>query len=47
MEKKSTGLGLYLCKVLCTRLGLGIELNSEINLGTEIRIIFPRSSFIK
>ena len=45
--KKSTGLGLYLCKVLCTRLGLGIELNSEINLGTEIRIIFPRSSFIK
>ncbi len=45
--KKSTGLGLYLCKVLCTRLGLGIELNSEINLGTEIKIIFPRSSFIK
>ena len=27
--QKSTGIGLYLCKKLCDRLGLGIELNSR------------------
>ncbi len=44
--KKSTGIGLYLCKKLCTKLGLNLELNSERNVGTEVRIIFPRNSFI-
>lgn len=43
--KKSTGLGLYLCKKLCDKLGLGIELNSEKSVGTEVRIIFPKSSY--
>lgn len=45
--KKSTGIGLYLCKKLCNKLRLGIELNSEKNVGTEIRIIFPKNSFTK
>lgn len=27
-NKKSTGIGLYLCKKLCNKLGIGIELNS-------------------
>ena len=44
--KKSTGIGLYLSKKLCGKLGLGIELNSEENVGTEIRIIYPKSSFV-
>ena len=44
--RKSTGIGLYLCKKLCNRLGIGLELNSEKNIGTEVRIIFPRNSFI-
>ena len=43
--KKSTGIGLYLCKKLCDKLGLGIELNSEIDVGTEVRIIFPKNSY--
>ena len=43
--KKSTGIGLYLCKKLCGKLGLGIELSSEENAGTEIRIIFPKNSY--
>ena len=43
--QKSTGIGLYLCKKLCNRLGLGIELNSEKDKGTEVRIIFPKSSY--
>lgn len=44
--KKSTGIGLYLCQKLCNKLGLGLELNSEKGVGTEIRIIFPKSSYI-
>ena len=43
--QKSTGIGLYLCKKLCDRLGLGIELNSEKDKGTEVRIIFPKNSY--
>ena len=43
--KKSTGIGLYLCKKLCDKLGLVIELNSEQNVGTEARIVFPKNSY--
>ncbi|MBU3209690.1 sensor histidine kinase [Clostridium algidicarnis] len=38
---KSTGIGLYLCKKLAIKLGLGISLTSEINVGTKVSIIFP------
>ncbi len=38
---KSTGIGLYLCKKLCDKLGLGLKLISKENEGTEVRIIFP------
>ncbi len=44
-SQKSTGIGLYLCKKLCDKLGLGIELNSKKGEGTEVRIIFPKNSF--
>ena len=43
--QKSTGIGLYLCKKLCNKLGLGIELNSEKGEGTEVKIIFPKNSY--
>lgn len=43
--KKSTGIGLYLCKKLCDKLGISIELNSKENKGTEVKLIFPKSSF--
>ena len=46
LNKKSTGIGLYLCKKLCNKIGIGIELNSIQNEGTEIKIIFPQSSYI-
>lgn len=45
MGKKSTGIGLYLCKKLCNKLGLGIEFNSEENIGTEVKIVFPKNSY--
>ncbi|MEF9990555.1 MAG: sensor histidine kinase [Romboutsia sp.] len=38
---KSTGIGLYLCKELCNKLGLGVSLESKENIGTKINIIFP------
>ncbi len=44
--KKSTGIGLYLCKNLCNKLGIAIELNSIQDEGTEIRLVFPKSSYI-
>ena len=45
-NKKSTGIGLYLCKKLCNKLGIGIELKSVQDEGTEIRLIFPNNSYI-
>ncbi len=45
-NKKSTGIGLYLCKKLCDKLGIAIELNSVQDEGTEVRIVFPKSSYI-
>lgn len=44
--KKSTGIGLYLSKKLCDKLGLGLELSAKENVGTEVRIVFPRNSYL-
>ena len=46
-NKKSTGIGLYLCKKLCNKLGTGIELNSVQNEGTEVKLVFPQNSYIE
>ena len=45
LNKKSTGIGLYLCKKLCDKLGMAVELNSEENVGTEIKLVFSQNSF--
>lgn len=46
ISKKSTGIGLYLCKKLCDKLGIGIELNAAPGKGTKVKLIFPNSSYI-
>ncbi len=46
-NKKSTGIGLYLCKKLCDKLGIGIKIESVQNEGTEVIIIFPNSSYVQ
>ena len=46
LNKKSTGIGLYLCKKLCDKLGIGIEIESVHDEGTEVRLVFPNSSYI-
>ncbi|WP_020061678.1 sensor histidine kinase [Bacillus sp. 123MFChir2] len=43
---KSTGMGLYLCEKLCTKLGLKISIESEVNKGTNVTLIFPLSSMV-
>ena len=38
---KSTGMGLYICKKLCDKLNIGLEIELE-NIGTEVTLIFSR-----
>lgn len=37
-DKKASGLGLYLCRLICGKLGHKISLRSEAGRGTEVRI---------
>lgn len=46
LNKKSTGIGLYLCQKLCHKLGIAIELNSRQGEGTEVKLIFPKGSYM-
>ena len=41
---KSTGIGLYLCKKLCTKMDLSISIASTVDSGTIISIVFPKSN---
>lgn len=43
-NERSTGMGLYICKKLCDKLGLGIGAESRYGEGTTISIAFPRGS---
>ena len=38
----ATGMGLYLVRVLCERMGLGVALVSEEGVGTTVSFSFPR-----
>lgn len=39
---KSTGIGMYLCKKLCDKLGVGLIIESQLNKGTKVSMIFPK-----
>ena len=43
-NERSTGIGLYICKKLCAKLGLDIKASSNVGEGTEISITLPKSS---
>lgn len=43
-QTKSTGIGLYLCKKLCDKMGMGIQIRSVLGEGTAVELIFPKSS---
>jgi len=40
---RSTGLGLYLCKKLCSKLGIGISIDAKPDEYTCVEIVFPKS----
>ncbi|MFM1650944.1 sensor histidine kinase [Brevibacillus sp. B_LB10_24] len=42
--QESTGMGLYLVKEICTRLNHLVEVESEVGVGTVMRIVFPNAS---
>lgn len=44
--RRSTGMGLYLCRRLCERLGIALWADSEYTVGTKIYLRFPISSHI-
>lgn len=44
MILSSTGIGLHLCKKLCEKLGINIIVDSEENIGTAVKLIFPINS---
>ena len=41
-DKRSTGIGLYLCREICRRLGHRISVASRLGEGTEVRIALGR-----
>lgn len=45
-QKKSTGIGLYLCERLCEELGMTIEADSKENEYTKVMITIPRNKKI-
>jgi len=44
-DKKSTGIGLYLCKKLCDKLALSINIESVFGKGTIVKLVFPKNSY--
>lgn len=38
---KSTGMGLYLCRTLCDKMGLPFSIKSTLEQGTAVKITFP------
>lgn len=42
MDKKSTGIGLYLCKQVLNKLGFDISVSSEVGKGTMFQIYFGK-----
>ncbi len=43
--QRSTGIGLYLCKRLCDKLGLGLSAESVQGSYTRILLVFPKGTF--
>ena len=43
-DKKSTGLGLYLCRRICAKLGHKLVIESTPDVGTRVKILFADST---
>ena len=45
-DKKSTGLGLYLCRRICAKLGHKLVIESTPDVGTRVKILFADSTML-
>lgn len=45
-HERATGMGLYLCRKLCDKLGIGISVVSAYGEGTRVTLEFPVSTYI-
>lgn len=45
-SKNSTGMGLYLCKQLCNKLGIEMTIESEWMKSTTVYLYFPKSNYL-
>jgi len=46
-HERATGMGLYLCRKLCGKLGIGLRAESEYGSGTKMYLEFPLSNYIE
>lgn len=44
--KNATGIGLYLCDQLCIKLGIGIDIKSEVGVYTTVLLYFPKNNYL-
>lgn len=45
--KQSTGMGLYIAKTLCQKLGHQIQIRSEVGKYTDVEIVFAKNNYYK
>ena len=45
-DKKSTGIGLYLCKCVMDKLSHGLSVESTVGKGTKVYLILDRKELI-
>ncbi len=45
-HERATGMGLYLCKKLCKKLGIGLHVESMWGTGTKMILDFPVSNYL-
>lgn len=45
-NQRSTGMGLYLCRKLCDKLGIGIWAESQYGEGTKMVLEFPMGNYV-
>lgn len=44
---KSTGIGLYLCKELCSKMNMGISIGGVDGTGTKVSLLFPLRNLLE
>lgn len=46
MDKKASGLGLYLCREIAANLSISLSITSSVGRGTKVSLQFPESGFL-